>query len=348
MWCLAGRPLDDRTFVRLTRPAAGSGAFARLAGRAGILSLVVVGTVAFVQVDRSESDVLAANPIPASIEARATLAASRNAERTAILTDQDPGAAAGSSAVAAPTSIEVTVDLDSGSRTVTTSADDVAGLLGELDVVVDAETFLSHELGTTLEPDMIVSARTPETKIKTETEHVDFASEEVEDSNLAKGTRITQTAGQRGETTVTYVVKLVDGVEVDRTPVTTLQVASARDEVVRVGTMNIPDASAKVLSPGEAKALAKSMVAERGMGADQYACLEKLWTRESGWRVKAANSSSGAYGIAQALPGTKMASIAPDWRTNAKTQIIWGLGYVKARYGTPCGAWSAFQAKGWY
>ena len=73
----------------------------------------------------------------------------------------------------------------------------------------------------------------------------------------------------------------------------------------------------------------------------------KLWNRESGWRTTAQNSS-GAYGIPQALPGSKMASAGADWRTNAATQIKWGLGYISGRYGTPCGAWGHSQSTGWY
>ena len=69
--------------------------------------------------------------------------------------------------------------------------------------------------------------------------------------------------------------------------------------------------------------------------------------RESGWRYNAENAS-GAYGIPQALPGSKMASAGPDWQTNPTTQIKWGLGYIKGRYGSPCQAWAAWQAQGWY
>jgi hypothetical protein len=81
---------------------------------------------------------------------------------------------------------------------------------------------------------------------------------------------------------------------------------------------------------------------------DQFPCLEKLWTKESGWNHRASNASSGAYGIPQAYPGSKMGSIAADWRTNPATQIKWGLGYVKGKYNTPCGAWSHFQSAGSY
>jgi ATPase subunit of ABC transporter with duplicated ATPase domains len=102
------------------------------------------------------------------------------------------------------------------------------------------------------------------------------------------------------------------------------------------------------VEPGSAKAIGREMAADRGWGDDQFSCLEKLWDKESGWRVNAENKSSGAYGIPQALPGEKMESVASDWRTNPRTQIEWGLRYVKSRYSTPCKAWSHFQANNWY
>jgi hypothetical protein len=73
-----------------------------------------------------------------------------------------------------------------------------------------------------------------------------------------------------------------------------------------------------------------------------------LWQKESGWNYQASNRSSGAYGIPQALPGSKMASAGADWQTNAGTQISWGLGYISSRYGNPCGAWAKSQSSGWY
>lgn len=91
-----------------------------------------------------------------------------------------------------------------------------------------------------------------------------------------------------------------------------------------------------------------ALMLEKGFGIDQFPCLEKLWDHESGWNAKAENKGSGAYGIPQALPGSKMGSVADDWRTNAATQIKWGLGYVKGRYKSPCGAWSHFQNAGSY
>lgn len=100
--------------------------------------------------------------------------------------------------------------------------------------------------------------------------------------------------------------------------------------------------------PGTAKAIAYEMLQARGMGDDQYSCLVSLWNRESGWNVYAHNGGSGAYGIPQALPGSKMASAGADWETNPATQITWGLGYITGRYGTPCGAWDHSESSGWY
>ena len=101
-------------------------------------------------------------------------------------------------------------------------------------------------------------------------------------------------------------------------------------------------------NPTGAQAIARDMLAARGWGADQFGCLVSLWDRESGWNVYAQNPSSGAYGIPQALPGSKMGSAGSDWQTNAATQIAWGLGYIADRYGSPCGAWSHSESAGWY
>ena len=106
--------------------------------------------------------------------------------------------------------------------------------------------------------------------------------------------------------------------------------------------------SAAVPDPGSAQAIAADAVAARGWGDDQFNCLVSLWNKESGWRVNAENSSSGAYGIPQSLPGSKMATAGDDWRTNPATQIQWGLGYISGRYGTPCGAWAHSVDVGWY
>jgi hypothetical protein len=99
--------------------------------------------------------------------------------------------------------------------------------------------------------------------------------------------------------------------------------------------------------PGSNKALGKQMADARGWSSE-WGCLEKLWDRESHWNQRAMNRYSGAYGIPQSLPGSKMASAGSDWQTNPATQIKWGLGYIAGRYKSPCGAWAHSQSTGWY
>jgi hypothetical protein len=99
---------------------------------------------------------------------------------------------------------------------------------------------------------------------------------------------------------------------------------------------------------GSPQTVAHAMVLRRGWSESEWNCLNTLWTRESGWNTYATNSSSGAYGIPQALPATKMASAGADYRTNPVTQITWGLGYIATTYGTPCAALSHSSSTGYY
>ena len=99
---------------------------------------------------------------------------------------------------------------------------------------------------------------------------------------------------------------------------------------------------------GSPQQIAMSMLGSFGWSSDQFGCLQSLWETESGWNPAASNPSTGAYGIPQALPGSKMASAGADWQTNPATQIRWGLGYIKQLYGSPCGAWAHEQGSGWY
>jgi hypothetical protein len=101
-------------------------------------------------------------------------------------------------------------------------------------------------------------------------------------------------------------------------------------------------------TPRDPRAIARAMLPGFGFSSDQFSCLDSIYVNESGWDVHADNPSSSAYGIPQALPGAKMASAGPRWHDDAATQIRWGLGYIKARYGSPCAAWSFKQGHGWY
>jgi hypothetical protein len=98
---------------------------------------------------------------------------------------------------------------------------------------------------------------------------------------------------------------------------------------------------------GSPQEIAQQLLDANGQGS-QFSCLEALWTRESGWNVHATNPTSGAYGIPQALPATKMASTGADWRTDVTTQVRWGVSYIDSAYGSPCAAWSHEEKAGWY
>lgn len=113
------------------------------------------------------------------------------------------------------------------------------------------------------------------------------------------------------------------------------------------------------VAPGSAKAIAQQIMPTFGWSSgSEFVCLDSLWSKESGWRINAQNNGfapssphipeNQAYGIPQAGPGAKMATIGPDWKTNPSTQIKWGLTYIKAVYGTPCGAWAHSVANNWY
>ena len=107
-------------------------------------------------------------------------------------------------------------------------------------------------------------------------------------------------------------------------------------------------AAAVPAASGSPRQIAQAMLGSFGWSSSQFSCLDPLWEHESRWSVTAANPGSGAFGIPQALPGSRMASAGPDWQTSAATQITWGLRYIRDTYGSPCAAWSHEQATGWY
>lgn len=125
--------------------------------------------------------------------------------------------------------------------------------------------------------------------------------------------------------------------------------AEAERQAAEAAAAAAAQAAAAANTVEGAQATARQLAsANYGWGGDQFSCLVSLWTKESGWNYQAYNASSGATGIPQALPGSKMAIAGADWQTNATTQIVWGLKYISAAYGTPCSAWGHSQATNWY
>lgn len=126
------------------------------------------------------------------------------------------------------------------------------------------------------------------------------------------------------------------------------QLAERAERIAASMASASPEVLPTDVDPDSNRALGYRLMLQFGAAADQWQYLDALWRRESGWNHLAENSSSGAYGIPQSLPGSKMAAVAPDWRTNPETQITWGLAYIAARYGSPQGAWEHSQRVGWY
>lgn len=138
----------------------------------------------------------------------------------------------------------------------------------------------------------------------------------------------------------------------DRAPLVTRSDSRAGADPLKQDTLSLGSSNTMArtedLSDEDPRIIAQALLSEFGWSQDQFGCLDSLWERESHWNVYADNPSSSAYGIPQALPGSKMSSAGADWATNPITQIRWGLGYIEDRYGSPCGAWGHSQSHGWY
>lgn len=156
-------------------------------------------------------------------------------------------------------------------------------------------------------------------------------------------------AGKNGLKEVTYKVRYKGDIEVERIELSSKVIKEPVNKIVQIQTVTSRSgnrlASGSVLTYQE---YAATVCSSYGWSETDIECLISLWNKESGWNPYACNSSSGAYGIPQALPASKMASKGADYKTNYQTQINWGLSYISSRYGNPQNAWSHWLAKGWY
>lgn len=219
----------------------------------------------------------------------------------------------------------------------------VADMLKEKGVKLGVNDKVSVPVTTLLTQAMDVQVWREGKQTITVEEPVAFETDQIRDADREVGYKAVQTAGVAGKRNATYEVEIRDGQEVGRVEIASLVTAAPSKQVVVIGAkLPVPT------NPTENQALGHLMMLNAGYGEDQWSCLVNLWNRESGWRTTAGNPSSGAYGIPQALPATKMAAYGADYLTNPQPQIAWGLNYIKGRYGTPCGAWSSFQSKNWY
>jgi hypothetical protein len=227
-------------------------------------------------------------------------------------------------------------------------------VVGAVSTSAQAATFVS--LQATVQPASIVPTIPPitapggTTHVTVETVETTLEPESIEqlDKFVPEGTRKVVSTGEPGLQLSTYTVTTVDGIEVDRRLLASVVEKEPTHDVVSIGTLPVP--SRPAITPGSNRDIGKQLAAARGWTGIEWQCLDNLFERESNWRHLVANPSSGAYGIPQALPGSKMASAGADWKTNPATQITWGLRYIKGRYGTPCGAWAAwtYRSPHWY
>ncbi len=172
--------------------------------------------------------------------------------------------------------------------------------------------------------------------------------------NTASGSNTTNSVlqqGQDGLKEITYKIKYQNEVEIQKETISEIVVKEPVDKIVEVQvvTSRAGYSGATTYSAQVYQQYAQEyMLATYGWGDDQFEALIWLWNKESNWNPNAHNSSSGAHGIAQALPASKMASAGADYYTNGETQIRWGLSYIASRYGSPINAWNHSVAKNWY
>ena len=220
----------------------------------------------------------------------------------------------------------------------------------EIEVAKVSESGIDATLDSLLEAYSTITE-----KIEVVEEAIPFETVTKDVSDGAENTRnqvIQQ--GKEGLKRVTYKVKYQNDTEIERTQISEEIIEEPVDKIVQVKSIVVSSRSettARVATSGsvaEYQAYARERCYDYGWSDSDFYALVNLWNKESGWNVYSKNSRSGAYGIPQALPGSKMASAGSDYLTNYKTQINWGLSYIKSRYGSPSNAWSSFQSKGWY
>jgi resuscitation-promoting factor RpfB len=250
----------------------------------------------------------------------------------------------------------ITLVHDGTSEQVTTTDATVGDVLADLGLTLGSRDRLSVPLDSAVVGGQTVRLERVSKELVTKLKKLPYKTVRRHDASMRKGTTKIIRRGKYGKERATYALVYVDGKLAGRTLIRTVTLVKPRTKILAIGTRQrtsvqrastIYAPTVPAPSPGTAQAIARQLVADRGWDDSQYSCLVALWDRESGWNVHASNPS-GAYGIPQALPGSKMSTAGPDWQNNATTQITWGLGYISGRYGTPCGAWSFWQANGWY
>lgn len=215
----------------------------------------------------------------------------------------------------------VNVDLYGTPVVIRTHAKTVAGLMREKHIVLTKQDHLSTPPSTPIISGMSVSFLRTGTRTETVKEVIATPTQNINDNSLAYGTQAVRQQGSQGEQTVTYQVSLNNNVETGRAVIQKVVTKQPVTQIVVVGT-NLSGI--------------KGDMALAGIGPGDYKYADYIISHESGWRPNA-SGIGGAYGLCQALPGSKMSSAGADWATNPVTQLKWCNGYAVGRYGS----WSA-------
>ncbi|MBP5785826.1 MAG: G5 domain-containing protein [Aeriscardovia sp.] len=243
---------------------------------------------------------------------------------------------------------------------------DVKSVLQEGNITLQADDTVTPSLQTPVNENTVITIDNPNSQVVTQDSPIAYNVITKNDPSMQVGTEKVQTEGKNGVMQTTKLVRRTGSKVAFSNTIVSFVKTAPTNEVILVGTQPVAQASAGSSSSSSSSAqtqqssgassigttqavgnpqkIAEQMLEEHGWGGEQFTCLVELWQKESGWSVTAENPS-GAYGIPQALPGSKM---GPGWQTSATVQISWGLEYIATRYGTPCGAWAHEVADNWY
>lgn len=310
-----------------------------------IVVLIVAGALTANMYSRQSKHALATNESFTVIDGRQV--ASRSKARTE-LKEGVGGASAGTSYVRV--SINGQSRLVFGSHFTT-----VRSVLQQAGITLEPEDEISPSLTSKVSEKTVITITRANTSVETVDSEIAFNTIKKSDPSLPEGTTKVQTQGKKGVMEATNLVQKAGKKRVSVNTLASWVKKAPVNKVILVGTRKTASASGSsslasspsvgtTMPVGEAQNYAHQQVLAKGWGESEFTCLVTLWQRESGWRVTAANPS-GAYGIPQALPGSKMGA---GWQTDARVQINWGLVYIQGRYSTPCGALGHSNSFHWY
>lgn len=227
----------------------------------------------------------------------------------------------------------VSVNLYGTPEVIRTHADTVGELIKEKGIKLESNDQLSPAADTPLSSDQQVFIAREGTKLESVEEQIAMPVQVITDTNLAYGTTAIRQQGAAGKRTVTYQVNLRNGQPVGRSIVSNIV---TQEPVTQIEVR------------GSSISGIKGDMGRAGISPSDYTYVDFIVSKESGWNPNARNKSSGAYGLCQALPGTKMASAGSDWSTNPVTQLRWCDGYAKGRYGTWAAAYNFWKRNHWW